>query len=198
MASNKLASDLDNTDFVGATNPDDQLFVQFYEEPLEIRYKSAQAGHPVYEMRDFIKIHTPGSELNKVVSVVEESHKRRFPRQWAHYQNTKQNAPVEGWALEKWPQINAAQVKELKYHNVFTVEMLAGLPFGTVQGLGMGYVELQEQAKIAMKAAKDASFVTSQAAELAKRDKEIEVLKEQMAQLMADKKGPGRPKRVAE
>lgn len=195
MAGMKLASDLDNTEFVGATNPDSQLFVQFFEEAREITFKSAEAGHPVYEMRDYISIQVPGNELTKVVEQVEDRHKRRFPQQWAHYQNTKQNAPVEGWALKEWTQINAAQLKVLNFHNFFTVEQLAAAADGTINGLGMGYMELKTKAVNALKAAKDASFATQQAAELEKRDAEIAVLKEQMAQLMESQPKRGRPKK---
>lgn len=198
-----IATDLSNTNFAGASNPDDQLWVRFESRKYEIKHKSEKEGHPVFEMRDFVVIQAPGDQLNIRNTLVTEEHKRRFPRQWAHYQNTKQNETPQGWLLEAWPAVNAAQVEELKYRKVFTVEQLAEMSFGLVQKLGMGYVELQTKAKAAVVAAKDGAIVQAQAVELKKRDEQIsaqqaqlDAMAKQMQELSAkvqDKPRRGRP-----
>lgn len=196
MASLKLASDLDNTDFVGARNPDDSLWVKFESRKHLNAFKSEQEGHPVYDMVDFVTIQAPGDQLNVVDHIVTDRDKARFPRQWAHFQNTKTSGKMEGWAIEEWPLVTAAQAEELKYRKFATVEQLAEAPFNIVQSMGMGYIELQEKAKIALKNAKDGSFALQQAAELKKRDDQIAAMQAQLEQLLAmQAEKPGKPGR---
>lgn len=180
MATMKLATDMDNSDFVGARNPDDDLWVKFDSRKYLNAYESEQQGHPIYEMRDFITIQSPGDTRTVIETFVQESHKKRFPRQWAHYQNTKTNIDADGWAIDTWPVITAAQAEELKYRKFQTVEQFADASYAIVQALGMGYVELQQKAKAALKQAKDGSFAIQQAAELKRRDDQIEALQAQI------------------
>ena len=191
----KLATDLDNSDFVGARNPDDNLWVKFELRKWPNAFKSEQEGHPIFEMREFITIQSPGDQLTTIDTFVTEAHKRRFPRQWAHYMNTRTNEGVQGWAIDTWPVVNAAQAEELKYKKVHTVEQLAELPFNVLQTLGMGYVELQEKAKVALQNAKDGSLVLKQAAELKRRDEQIASLQAQITAIAnaQPEKKRGRP-----
>lgn len=193
----QLASDVDNQQFVGARNPDDMLWVKFESRKYENVYKSELEGHPVYEMRDFVTIQAPGDQLTVIDTFVTEAHKRRFPRQWAHFLNTKDNEAPQGWLLESWPPINAAQVEELRYRKFRTVEQLAEAPLNLIQSLGMGFVELQNKAKIALNMSKDSASATKLEAELRHRDEQIAALQDQMKVLLAskeEKRGPGRPK----
>jgi hypothetical protein len=202
MASPKLASDVDNADFVGARNPDDSLWVKFEERKFLNEFKTEQEGHPIFEMREFITIRSPGDPLTVIDTFVTEKHKARFPRQWAHYKNTHENVMVDGWAIDSWPMVTSAQAEEFKYRKFQTVEQLAEAPFNIIQTMGMGYIELQEKAKIALKNAKDGSFAIQQAAELKKRDDQIAAMQSQIAQLVLlaekqhiepEKKKSGRP-----
>ena len=198
MATMKLASDVDNSEFVGARNPDDTLWVKFESRKFKNEFESEKQGHPIYEMRDFITIQAPGDQLTTIDTFVNESHKRRFPRQWAHYQNTKNNEHVQGWAIDTWPVINAAQAEDLKYRKFQTVEQLAEAPLNVIQSMGMGYVELQEKAKAALNNAKDGAFAIKQAAELKKRDDLIASMQAQIdalaqGQLHNVEKKKGRP-----
>jgi len=180
-----LESDLNNPNFVGARNPDEMLWVRFESRKFEVKFKSEKEGHPVYEMRDFVIIQAPGDKNEVRISLVTEEHKKRWPQKWAHYVNTKENLTPQGWLIESWPVVNAAQVEELKYRKCFTVEQLAEMPFSLIQTMGMGYIELQTKAKHAVLAAKDSAVVQSQAAELKKRDDEIALLKAQNDSIIA-------------
>lgn len=198
MASMKLATDLDNSDFVGARNPDDSAWVKFESRKHLNQFKSEQEGHPVYEMRDFVTIQCPGDQLSVLDTFVSESHKMRFPRQWAHFQNTKTNIAVDGWAIDTWPLITAAQAEELKYRKFQTVEQLADAPFTIIQSMGMGYIELQEKAKIAIRSAKDGSFAQQLAAESKRKDEQLAAMQEQINALLAkSEKVDGRKRKPA-
>jgi hypothetical protein len=79
MASARLASDLDNPDYTGATNPDSRLAVMFYSKPIENEFQSMAQGRPIFEDRDFVKIFVPGDPTTVVDTFVREDHKARFP-----------------------------------------------------------------------------------------------------------------------
>lgn len=194
----KLASDLDNPEFVGARNPDDGLWVQFDSRKELMGKKSEEAGHPVYEMRDYVTIRVPGDTLNVVVRPVTPSDKARFPRQWAHYQNTRESGAVDGWALEEWPMVNAAQVEELKYRKCFTVEQLAGMPDGIAQSLGMGYLDLKHKAITALRRASEGTDELKQRDEIIQKQAEaLAAMEERLAKLEASRPGR-RPKQEGE
>ena len=60
------------------------------------------------EMRDFIIIEVPGDNLTVIDTFAVDEHKKRFPVQWARYQNEKTDGDVEGTLLHDWPILNAA------------------------------------------------------------------------------------------
>lgn len=195
MASPMLASDVANTDFVGARNPDDTLWVKFENRKYLNAFKSEQEGHPVFEMREFVTIQAPGDQLSAVDTFATDKHQKRFPRQWAQYQNTQTTGVVNGWAIETWPLVTSAQAEELKYRKFMTVEMLAEAPFNLVQSMGMGFIELQNKAKVAIANAKDGSFALKQAAEIQKRDDQLAAMQEQINSLLALQSVTTEPKR---
>jgi hypothetical protein len=77
-----LASDDANTSFVGAKNPDSALTVVFYKRPVKQVFRSVQEGIPVHDSVDYVRIHTPGDQLNVIDTPAREDHKRRFPLPW--------------------------------------------------------------------------------------------------------------------
>lgn len=164
------------------------LYVEFYEDALEIPFKSEQAGRPVYEQREFIRIIVPGDSTNIIERLVNEQDRNDFPRQYDRFKKG-QAAVIEGTPLTMWPVVNKSQVKECEYHEIRSVEQLAQASDSVCNRMGMGYMELRNKARAWLAAAKDASIVTQQAAENNRLQGEIEALKEQIAQLAAPKRG---------
>ena len=68
-------------------NADSRLAVTFYKRSMEQKDESIAAGRPIFKEFDFIRICVPGDNLTEIDTYANESHKARFPRQWAHYQN---------------------------------------------------------------------------------------------------------------
>ena len=66
---------------------DARLAVQFYKKSLKQDLASDEAGRPIFKEFDFVRIMIPGDNLTEIDTYAQESHKQRFPRQWAHYQN---------------------------------------------------------------------------------------------------------------
>jgi len=113
---------------------DKGLFVSFYNESVEMPFKSEQAGHKVYEDVPFIHIVFPGNNTTQVRKPAKldssngvPSDPERFPKQWAAF---KAQAEVvqEGFPLTEWPVISKSLALTMKAMQIHTVEQLANIP----------------------------------------------------------------------
>jgi hypothetical protein len=166
---------------------DQGVNVEFYTDSVPSDYQSVAAGHPVFVEKPFVRIMIPGSQNTIIEVPVDDTHKRRFPLQWRKFEAGEKNGEMSGWKLEAWPAINSAQVKTLKYMNVFTVEQLAEISDGAAQTIGMGAMELKARAKAAVAAAKGNAAVEAQAVENKQLRDEMENLKLIVAQFTVPK-----------
>lgn len=138
MASNLLASDDNNPDFMGAKNPDGALAVRFYVAPLKNEWESEKAGRPIYRDVEMIEIMVPGDSTSIINQMVREDHKARFPLQWAHFMNKHGGDSREvGTPLSQWPRLSQSQVEELRGIKIYTVENVASMSDINLQKIGM-------------------------------------------------------------
>lgn len=181
----------------------------FYMRPVEIKYRSKQAGRPIFEDRLYWVDKCPGdrnmsidrpisnSELDEILNLEprpDEDMARAGERQmmrelYLRFQKGLEQMP-EGMPLEKWPQITASQVKTLKYSEIHTVEQLKSIPDGTLQSLGTGYLQLKQQARDYLEDASKTEVLNEAKAEIDALRKEIEEMKN-------TRKKPGPKKKVA-
>ena len=201
-----LASDLNNTEFVGAKNPDSGLHVEFYwHEPIDAwqsREASAKAQRNVIvklPKQPFVRIMVPGVKETIWEEAVAERHKQRFPQQWLSWQISEGlidgDGDIPGWKISEWGEVNEELARELRYLRFQTVEQLAGASDKQIQGIGMGGVSLREKARVALR--NRMGEETRQA--LAESEKEKEDLKarlERMEAMMA-KMMPAEPTGLA-
>jgi hypothetical protein len=168
-------------------NPDSRLNVKFYQRAIENQFKSALEGRPIMEMRDFIIIEVPGDNLTVIDTFAVDEHKKRFPVQWARFQNEKTDGDVEGTILSDWPVLNAAIAAELKHFRFYTVEQIAEASDAQLNALGMtagmSPLSLRDKAKAFLSTAKGSALVQQQADELRKRDDELSAMKAQLVEL---------------
>jgi hypothetical protein len=168
-------------------NPDSRLSVKFYQRAINNEFKSNLEGRPIMEMRDFIIIEVPGDNLTVIDTFAVDEHKKRFPVQWARYQNEKTDGDVEGTLLHDWPILNAAVAAELKHFRFYTVEQIAEASDAQLNTLGMAAgmspLSLRDKAKAFLSSAKGSALVQQQADELRKRDEELSAMKAQLAEL---------------
>ena len=169
-------------------NSTPNLYVEFYEDAMEIPFKSEQEGRPVYEQREFVRIIVPGDSTNIIETPVTEQHKDDFPRQYERFKKGQKDI-VDGTPLAMWPVINKSQVKEAAFFEVRSVEQLAELSDSICKRMGMGYMELRTKARAWLLSAKDSAIVTKQAADNDRLTAEIEMLKAQIAEIGTIKRG---------
>jgi len=176
---------------------DTGLYVEFRMDNVYMEFLSEQEGRPIYEARPFIRIFVPGDKTKTVDRPVQlkqvgdmPSDPQRFPAQWAAFQQGQKAVEV-GTPLSEWPQMNTSQVRELNSANIYTVEQLAAVPDGALDGLGHGGRSVRDAAIRYLQAAKDNSYLTKQSAEIDDLRAQIAALTEQNE----TKRGPGRPRK---
>lgn len=165
--------------------------IRFFQKEVMNTFETEKEGRPVYVMRDFVRIEIPGDRYNIIETYAGEHHKKQYPVEWARYLNEKRegSGEIQGTLLRDWPLLNPAQAAELKFYHFYTVEQVAQASDEQISKIGMmigmSPHSFREKAKAYLATAKDSAVVAHQNEELRKRDAEIEALKAQMAELMA-------------
>jgi len=183
------------------SNADSRLAVQFYKKSVKQDIASDEAGRPIFKEFDFVKIMIPGDNLTEIDTYAQESHKQRFPRQWAHYQNqVAGHQDIIGTPLEQWPQVTRSQAEELRGLKFHTVESIADCSDQQLQRIGMvagmSPHNFREKAKAFLNLASESAEVSAREAELqalkaendkikAETDAKLAAMQEQMSALLA-------------
>ena len=196
---------------------DSNLAVTFYKRSVKQEDESIAAGRPIFKEFDFIRIMVPGDNLSEIDTYANESHKARFPRQWAHYQNkVGDHQDFVGTPIEQWTLITRSQAEELRGLKFPTVESVANCSDQQMQRIGMvagmSPHSFREKAKAFLNLANDSAEVAQREAELqalrAENDKikaeteaKLSKMQEQMEALLAavaEKQPKTRKTKVAE
>lgn len=111
---------------------DEELFVSFYKHSL--------SG------KDHVKIRFPGDKHSIYDQPVTVQDKRRFARAWGAYENQLERFPGQT-RLEEAAWVDEATRLTLQAAGVFTVEQLAAVTDGNLEGLGMGARALRAKAQ---------------------------------------------------
>ena len=180
---------------------DARLAVQFYKKSVKQDIASDEAGRPIFKEFDFVRIMIPGDNLTEIDTYAQESHKQRFPRQWAHYQNQVANhEDIIGTPLDQWPQVTRSQADELRGLKFHTVESIADCSDQQLQRIGMvagmSPHNFRLKAKAFLNLANDSAEVAQREAELqalrsendkikAETDAKLAAMQEQMSALLA-------------
>ena len=163
---------------------DSRLAVQFYKRSVKQDIASDEAGRPIFKEFDFIRIMIPGDNLTEIDTYAQESHKQRFPRQWAHYQNQVSNhQDIIGTPLDQWPQVTRSQAEELLGLKFHTVESIADCSDQQLQRIGM--VAGMSPHNFRLKAKAFLNLATD-SAEVAQREAELQALKEENAKIKSE------------
>jgi len=180
---------------------DSKLAVTFYKRSIKQEDESIAAGRPIFKEFDFVRICVPGDSLTEIDTYANPSHKARFPRQWAHYQNQVGNdEKIIGTPIEEWTLISRSQAEELKGIKFRTVEDVANCSDQQLQRIGMiagmSPHSFREKAKSFLNLANDSAEVAQREAELqalrAENDKikaeteaKLAAMQEQMSAILA-------------
>jgi len=163
---------------------DARLAVQFYKKSVKQQQASEEAGRPIFKEFDFVRIMIPGDNLTEIDTYAQDSHKQRFPRQWAHYQNqTAGHEDIVGTPLDQWPQVTRSQAEELRGLKFYTVEAIADCSDQQLQRIGMVAGMSPHNFRLKAKAFLN---LANDSAEVAQRESELQALKEENAKIKAE------------
>jgi hypothetical protein len=159
---------------------DETLLVQFYTRPHLNQTKTTEAGRPIYEDAEYIRILQPGNKDSIIERPARDTDRQRFPKHYQHFKSRQEGEFMSGTPLSEWPGVSRAQVEELKYFNIHTLEQLVGMPDVQAQKI-MGVNLLKDRAKKYLEAAQ----VESAAAAIKERDDRIVQLEGVISKLSA-------------
>jgi hypothetical protein len=158
-------------------NPDMQLGVEFFVKAIENPNKTREAGRPIFDDVEMVRIGFPADNKRVLVAPAHEMHyvphakqqmtyAQRFAASYAAFKDENEDF-VNGTPLTEAPFLTNALREELKTQKVKTVEQLAGLPDVAIRRLGVGWRERVEQAQAFLKTADSVSEIAALRAELA-------------------------------
>lgn len=165
-----------------ATSKDDEkLRVTFNNYPHLNQEESSKQGRPIYDEKTYVTIIVPGQQ-DIVHRLAWRMDFERFPKQYAAYKNNQNQDIASGTPLKLVPWLTLGQVKELEYFNCFSVEQLANMA-DSVASRFMGIQKIKQLAKDYLQAAKEAAPLTAMRAELDKRENDLTVATNTIAEM---------------
>ena len=157
------------------SDADKRLFVVFYTGTVHNEHKSIEAGRPIFDEIDLVKIITPGSK-DSFVGDATPDYQARFPQQWARYKAGK-DQNTSGTPLNQLPWLGQGQIAEFNAVGCHTVEQLVGMS-DALSVKFMGHHQIKQRAQAYLDAAKESAPLVKLQAELHKRDETIEELRQ--------------------
>jgi len=164
---------------------DKKLLVIFYKDVVKNEFKSTEAGRPIFDEIDLIKIITPGSR-DSFVGDANEIYQQRFPQQWARYKAGR-SQEMSGTPLNQLPWLGVGQIAEFNAVGCHTVEQLVGMSDAISQKF-MGHHAIKQRAAAYLEASKAEAPLLKVQEELRKRDEEITELREMVNAMQASRK----------
>jgi hypothetical protein len=169
-------------------NPDKGLAVEFYMQAKENPRKSKEAGRPIYDDVEMVKIIFPGDNKSAHCAPANEMHyvshhkaqmtyAERFPEHYKVFQAQTEEF-VSGTPLQELPSLSAAKRAELIAMNVKTVEQLAGLTNTAAKKCGMGTLDLVSAAKTYLETAQNQTTIQDFQSQIAELEAQLKAAKQ--------------------
>jgi hypothetical protein len=157
----------------------------FFDDVEHVRIHIAGMGkekvpvYPAHDVSHYADVLTDYGQERRAVTYAE-----RFNKQYLEFKAGGKQT-FSGTPLDEVPFLTEAKRRELRALHVYTAETLANLDGSQLKMLGPGGRELKNDAMAYLEKAKEGAEATHLSDELAKRDSEIEALKNQIAALAA-------------
>jgi hypothetical protein len=154
---------------------------KFFMEAVQDEVATAQQGRPIFRMEERYELFIAGNPFTVPAGRITDEQRQRWPREYEAFKRGEE-APIEGTPLEEWPAVNKANVKELKYLEIHTIEDLATLSdLGTQRGTGLmglrtmarAYLDDANKMALTQELTKENDTLKSQVAALENQVKEL-------------------------
>lgn len=140
---------VEGTEYFTLGAPDRRLFVEFDIKAVCNEEKSKEAGRPIFEDQEYIRIIIPGDKTTAIHKAVTPEIRAIYAQQYQEWktggdQHATTGTPLAIWP---WPGVTKSTVEELKHFKCYTVEQLAGLTDTVLARLGPGIIKLRADAR---------------------------------------------------
>jgi hypothetical protein len=169
------ASHMNGINHYGPQDGDQKLAVRFTMRPKQNMHRSKEEGRPIFEEQEYVEIAVPGNKDSVVIRPATERDITRFPKHYEAFKARTDQDVLDGTPLSAWPMVTRAQVEEMAFFKVRTVEQLAQMSDGDSQKF-MGLNTLRERARVFLEDA-------DKKKPLMKLQSENEDLRKEMAQM---------------
>ena len=157
---------------------DESLFVVFYMGVLKSEDKSIEAGRPIFDDVECVRIVVPGDKNSIIDRPATLTDKQRFSKQYGLFkQGLSEDEQISGTRLNEWPFLTRGQCEEFRYLGIRTVEQLAEVRDDIVSKVP-GMQQLKQHAAVWLGKAKNAAEAAKQAKRFADQDNQIATLQE--------------------
>lgn len=151
--------------------------IRFFVEAVHNEAASNEAGRAIYDEKEMIEVHWPGSK-DRISRAVKDGDIRDYPEAYKAFKAGKEQE-VEGTRLEQWAMLPVNLCKEFKHLGIHSIEQLAACNDAVKAKLGPAQRWIGE-ANDYLKEAEKGSKVTALRAENKSLKKEMTELKRQM------------------
>lgn len=136
---------------------------------------------------DFVRIPVPGDKTLIIDTLVDDSHRRRFPRQWAAYSGMQN---MTGTPITEWTEIPEGLRNEFMYQGFRFIEQVAGAPESAFTRV-MGGLQWRTKAQAYINRGKIDSekMIEAQAAQIKEMQEKMQILMDAMNGGEAPKRG---------
>ena len=155
----------------------------FFLEPILNPKKTAEAGRPIFEDQERVRIFVAGDLGTQVVHPVDQGIKERFSAAYQAFRDKKE-MHIEGTPIRQWALLTPANVAEFEALKIFSVEALAQVADSSLQKI-MGLREWREKAKTWLAVNKDSAAAVKYAEENVRLNDEIAELNRKLVALGA-------------
>lgn len=125
----------------------DSAVPRFYTEAQHNQRRSDEDGVPRFDEVEKVEILIPGDRKTTWDGIVNEQHRRRWPRQYAAFKEGL-DPLTTGTPIREMPGITKSQAEELAYQHIHSIETLAGLTDDqAAKAVTMGGLALRDRAK---------------------------------------------------
>lgn len=153
----------------------------FFLDPVINPKKSAEAGRPIADNVEKVRLFIAGDPYMQPVHPVDQSQIDRFPEAYRAFKEKKE-MHIEGTPIRQWGLVTPKEIAEFEALKIFSVEGLAQIPESSLQKV-MGLREWREKARAYLAVSKDSAAAVKYAEENVRLNDEIAELKRQMAEL---------------
>lgn len=173
---------MDGSGMVQTGPGDSSMLCIFYKRPVHDAVKSANAGRPIYEDQDYVRIQNPGERTQVVDRPTQDNDKRRWPAQWHAYASGKDQI-AEGTPLGLLFPRHPSAIAMLQGIGFMTVEQLGAASASAIDAIGMHGQDYVNYAQQYIKGATGGAAFHKMQVELEESKRQNDRLQKQIAQL---------------